>query len=239
MFTLGEFNDELWEHVDTYNTYPFQKKLGSRATLFAEEKDLLSRLPKTRYEIAHWKTATVQPNYHVVAADGIYYSVPYQYISQKLDIKVTSSLIEIFQGDKRVCSHPRIFGRPGQYRTLKEHMPDNHHKYLEWDADRFLKWAATTGPATEQVIRSILGRYEIPQHGFRSCMALLKMPAPHESEKLELACAKAFEVTHAPSYKVVKSIFKNLKDEGETSEDKSRASENHAFIRNLRKDDTR
>ena len=43
-FTLEEFNDTLWEHVDEYNTHQFQKKLGSRSTLFAEEKDLLAQL---------------------------------------------------------------------------------------------------------------------------------------------------------------------------------------------------
>ena len=237
-FTLEEFNDTLWEHVDEYNTHQFQKKLGSRSTLFAEEKDLLAQLPKTRYEIAHWKTATVQPNYHVVA-DGIYYSVPYQYISQKMDIKITSSLIEIFQGDKRICSHPRLRGRQGQYQTDKSHMPKNHQQYVEWDEARFIAWATPYGPATEAVVRAILNRYEIPQHGFRSCLALLKLPKAHEEEKLERACQKVLDLSLSPNYKVVKSVFRNLETDTTSTDVIVSPSESHAFIRHLPKEESR
>ena len=238
-FTLDEFNDTLWEHVDEYNTHQFQKKLGSRSTLFAEEKDLLAQLPKTRYEIAHWKKATVQPNYHVVAADRIYYSVPYQYISQKLDIKITASLIEIFKGDKRVCSHPRLYGRPGQYQTEKDHMPKNHQQYVEWDEARFIAWGASFGTATERVIRAILDRFEIPQHGFRSCLALLKLPKEQEEEKLERACQKVLDLSLSCSYKVVKSVFHNLDDKLDTSSIAATPGEPHAFIRHLSKEESK
>ncbi|NLC26068.1 MAG: hypothetical protein GX777_05555, partial [Fastidiosipila sp.] len=43
--------------LDVFNTHAFQKKMGSRATLFAQERDLLTHLPKTRYEMATWKVA--------------------------------------------------------------------------------------------------------------------------------------------------------------------------------------
>jgi transposase len=92
------------------NTHAFQKKTGSRATLFAQERDLLTHLPKTRYEMATWKVATVQPNYHI-SVDGMFYSVPFQYISQKLNVKSTSSLIEIYKADSRITSHWRLQGR--------------------------------------------------------------------------------------------------------------------------------
>ena len=59
---------------------PFQKKEGSRYEIFRDEElPLLAPLPATPYELAEWKQATVQYNYHI-SIDGMLYSVPYEYI---------------------------------------------------------------------------------------------------------------------------------------------------------------
>lgn len=73
------------------------EKEGSRQTLFLEdEKPLLLPLPATRFESAEHRTATVQFNYHI-AVDKMYYSVPYQYIKDKVDVRMTDTTIEIFK----------------------------------------------------------------------------------------------------------------------------------------------
>jgi transposase len=232
-FTVEEFNETLIHYLDSYNSHQFQKKLGSRATLFAEEIDLLTPLPKQRYELATWRTATVQPNYHV-AVHKMFYSVPFQYISKKLQVKTTRSMVEIYDGDTRICSHLRLEGRSGQYRTRPEHMPDKHQKYLQWDEKRFMNWAAQYGPSTEAVIRALLASHAIPQHGFRGCLAILKLPGKHEGTILEQACAKALTLSQRPSYKVVKRIYKTIKEQPAT--ESAHPSEAHAFIRNLGKE---
>ena len=79
-------------------------------------------------------------------------------------------------------------------------MPKNHPQYVEWDEARFIAWATPYGPATETVVRALLNRYEIPQHGFRSCLALLKLPKAHEEEKLERAWQKVLELSLSPNY---------------------------------------
>ena len=118
-------------------------------------------LPATRFELAEHRTATVQFNYHI-AVDKMYYSVPYQYIKDKVDVRVTDTTIEIFKDFRRIASHKRLYGRPGQYSTVLEHMPPDHQKYLEWNGDRFRKWAETIGINTYKVVNSILtsGRVE-------------------------------------------------------------------------------
>ena len=69
-------NTAIREKLKHLNSANFQKKEGSRQSLFlGEEKPLLMPLPATRFEPAVWKQATVQFNYHV-AADKMYYSVP-------------------------------------------------------------------------------------------------------------------------------------------------------------------
>ncbi|MDZ7581417.1 MAG: hypothetical protein U5R30_12585 [Deltaproteobacteria bacterium] len=47
----------------------------------------------------------VQFNYHV-AVDKMHYSVPYEYIKHKVDVRVTRNIIEVFFNNLRICSHP-------------------------------------------------------------------------------------------------------------------------------------
>ena len=88
-------------------------------------------LPATPYELAGWKQATVRFNYHISFA-GMLYSVPYEYIKRKVDVRVTNKTIEIFYNHNRIASHRRLYGRKGQYSTVTEHMPESHQQYLEW-----------------------------------------------------------------------------------------------------------
>lgn len=144
-FSLAELNRAIRDKLELFNQRLFQKKEGSRRSLFLEEeKPLLAPLPATRFELSDWKTATVQFNYHI-SVDGMLYSVPYEYIKKKVDVKVTDTTIEIFYNHNRIASHRRLKGRPGQYSTITEHMPEDHQKYLEWNGDRFRKWAERIG----------------------------------------------------------------------------------------------
>ena len=86
-FSLAELNRAIREKLEQFNQKLFQKKEGSRLSLFLEdEKPLLAPLPASRFELSNWKTATVQFNYHI-SVDGMLYSVPYEYIKKKIDVK--------------------------------------------------------------------------------------------------------------------------------------------------------
>lgn len=155
-FSLAELNRAIRAKLEQFNRRLFQKKEGSRLDLFLEdEKPLLSPLPATRFELSDWKKATVQFNYHI-SVDGMLYSVPYEYIKKVVDVKVTDTTIEIFYNHNRITSHRRLKGRPGQYSTITEHMPEDHQKYLEWNGDRFRKWAERIGINTYTVVNAIL-----------------------------------------------------------------------------------
>ena len=215
-FSLAELNQEIRKKLKKYNEASFQKKEGSRQKLFLEdEKPLLMPLPATRFELAEHRTATVQFNYHI-AVDKMYYSVPYQYIKDKVDVRVTDTTIEIFKDFRRIASHKRLYGRPGQYSTVLEHMPPDHQKYLEWNGDRFRKWAETIGINTYKVVNSILTSGRVEQQSSRACMGLLKLAERKSSQQLESACAKALQYSNSPSYKSIKNIL--AADHGAKSE---------------------
>lgn len=206
-FSLAELNREIRKRLKMYNEALFQKKEGSRQKLFLEEeKPLLMPLPATRFELAEHRTATVQFNYHI-AVDKMYYSVPYQYIKDKVDVRMTDTTIEVFKDFRRIASHKRLYGRPGQYSTVIEHMPQDHQKYLEWNGDRFRKWAQTIGVNTYRVVDGILASKGVEQQSYRACMGLLKLSEKKGPQKLEDACAKALRYSNSPSYKSIKNIL--------------------------------
>ena len=123
------------------------------------------------------------------------YSVPYEYIKKKVDVKVTDTTIEIFYNHNRIASHRRLKGRPGQYSTITEHMPEDHQKYLEWNGNRFRKWAERIGINTYTVVNAIL------------------------TSKRQ----KALSYTSSPSYKSIKNILvtESVKAEPESSGSKT------------------
>ncbi len=211
-FSLADLNDAISEKLDEFNNRPFQKKPGSRiSTFLEEEKCALQPLPASAYELATWKIATVQFNYHI-SVDNMHYSVPYEYIKHKVDVRITRGVIEVFYKNHRVCSHPRLYGRFGQYSTVEDHMPEKHKQYTQWNAERFVSWAHTVGPNTTTVIKAILTFHRIEQQGYKACMAVLKLADRYSLPRVEAACAKALSYTPNPSYKNVSTILKSDQD---------------------------
>ena len=148
------------------------------------------------------------------------YSVPYEYIKKKVDVRVTEHTIEIFYNHNRIASHRRLTGRPGQYSTITEHMPQDHQRYLEWNGDRFRKWAERIGINTYTVVNAILTSKSVEQQTYRGCMGLLKLAEKYSARRLEAACQKALSYTASPSYKSIKNILVTGSDQtGSSGED--------------------
>ena len=83
---LGELNAEIKKLLDVLNNKPFQKMPGSRYKAFELiDKPAMRPLPQQRYEYRRYKKARVNIDYHV-ELDGHYYSVPYQYCKEQIDL---------------------------------------------------------------------------------------------------------------------------------------------------------
>lgn len=147
-FSLPELNESIRKRLNLFNSKPFQKKDGSRLTMFEEEKCYLLPLLTNNYEMSAWKIATVSSNYHI-SVEKMNYSVPYEYIKQKVDVRITTGTIEVFFEGNRICSHMRLYGRPDQYSTVASHMPPKHQQYIKWDGEHFVEQAAKIGDSTQ------------------------------------------------------------------------------------------
>jgi len=206
-FSLEELNSAIWEELAKLNDKPFQKLEGSRKSLFEElEKPALKPLPETRFEYAIWKKLTVNIDYHVEVNKN-YYSVPYQLIKEKVEVRITSSIVEILHHGKRVASHRLLFGK-GKFSTLKEHRPVSHQKYLQWTPSRIVRWASETGPKTAELTKLVMEQKPHPEQGYRSCLGLIHLGERYCKERLEAACSRALHY-NTLSYKSVNSILKH------------------------------
>jgi len=227
-FGLDELNNAIAEEVKKLNERPMAGIEKSRYDLFTEiEKPALKALPEERFAIASWKKAKVHIDYHV-AIEKTYYSVPYTLIGQSVDIRCTPSIIEIYHKSKRVASHMRS-NKPGAFVTENLHMPNEHRQYLEWTPERIKLWGEKIGPHTKSLMEAIMERRTHPEHGFRSCLGLIRLSRTYSPERLEKACKRALEI-EAYNYRSVKSLLA-MKLEETVVEISERAIPFHANIR--------
>jgi len=204
-FSLTELNKAIYEETGKLNLRPMAVINKSRYDLFmASEKAALKPLPSERFVIASWKKAKVHIDYHV-AVEKTYYSVPYTLIGQSVDIRHTSSVVEIYHKNKRVASHMRI-NKPGAFVTDNLHMPHRHRQYLEWTPERIKLWGEKIGPFTKELMNQIMEHRDHPEHGFRGCLGIIRLSKTYSPERVENACKRALEL-QAYNYRSVKSLL--------------------------------
>lgn len=206
-FDLADLNFALVKKIADINQRPFQKREGSRESVFlSQEKNALVPLPEIRFETYVVKTATVPYNYHV-SVESIFYSVPFQYVKQEVELRIYKSTISVYAGHERICAHKRSYSYKGCYVTNPDHMPEAHKDFSEWNADRFRRWASEKGDAVRDVTDCVLTSKPIEQQAYRSCHALIGLSKKYGDEKLNEACLRALAINKAPSYKTVKTIL--------------------------------
>jgi transposase len=208
-FSLAELNAAIWALLPGLNARRMKKLGVSRRDLF-EQLDrpllhpLLRPLPATRYELAEWSDAGVNIDYHVAVAHNYYSVPPPPLLHERVEVRLTVAIVEVFLKGRRVAAHRRRRGR-GEYATDPAHMPHAHRAHAEWTPSRLIAWAATTGPATAELVAAILATKPHPEQGYRACLGLMRLGQTH-GVRLEAAAARALQLG-APSYRTVQNIL--------------------------------
>jgi transposase len=203
-FSLVELNDTIAKLLVDLNERPFQKLPGSRKSQFELlDRPALKPLPASAYDYGEWKQAKPGIDYHV-EVNKHFYSVPHRLVGQRLEVRVSSALVEVFHKSRRVASHPRQ--DKGGFSTVPEHMPKSHRKHRQWNPGRFLNWAQEIGPCTLEVVKRQLTDRPHPEHGYRACLGLLNLARRFTKTRLENACERALSIG-SPCYRSVRSIL--------------------------------
>jgi transposase len=209
-FSIAEINEKIEELLERLNTRKFKKLDTSRKELFETiERPSLKPLPVTRYEYAEWKKVTVNIDYHIEVS-GHFYSVPYQLVRKQVEVRLTSTMVEVLYQGRRIAIHQRSY-RKGKFTTIGEHRPKSHQRYLEWTPSRIISWAEKTGPATTKLVETIMSTRPHPEQGFRSCLGILTLGNKYPAERLEAASKRALHI-RSHSYRSMKSILKSNLD---------------------------
>jgi transposase len=204
-YSLGELNQAIRELLEIINNKVMKKIKKSRRELFETlDKPASLSLPEKPYEYAQWKKCRVNIDYHI-EIDGHYYSVPYQLNKEQVEVRYTTTTVEIFFRNKRITSHVRDYNR-GKHTTLQEHMPQSHRKCLEWTPTRIIEWAGKSGPNIKELVKSILESRKYPEQGYRSCLGIIRLGKYYPVNRIENACKRALKFK-TYSYKSVKNIL--------------------------------
>ena len=228
-FGLDELNRAIRPLLAELNRRPFKRLPGSRQSAFETvDRPALKPLPPTRYEFAEWKRATVGIDYHV-ELERHYYSVPYRYARQPVDVRFTAATVEIFHHGERLASHPRS-RLPGRHTTVAAHLAPAHRAVAGWNAPRFLDWAARIGPHTQTAIERVLQARSHPQQGYRTALGILRLAKAYGNGRLEAACQRAARL-RAISYRSLASILKHGLDRQTATPAQASLPLHHANVR--------
>jgi transposase len=230
-FSLDALNERIAELLEDLNDRRMRVYGCSRRELFERlDRPALKPLPAAPFVYGEWITGRVNIDYHV-DLDHHFYSVPHTLVHAQVDARLTATTIEILHGGLRITAHARSYRRGG-HTTIAAHMPHAHQQHAEWTPSRLIHWGQTIGVHTARLVEAILADRPHPEHGYRSCLGILRLAKRYGDGRLEAACGRALTVG-ARSYRHVASILKNGLDRlpVETAEPAAPAIGTHANIR--------
>ena len=216
-YSFADLKLKVAEKLRAFNHEVFQKREGSRYEVWLEERQYLRDLPSLPYEVAEWVYGrSINLDFHVVYKKNRY-SCPYQYAKKKdhkVDLKVTSSVIEIYYKGERIATHNKFPDHvTNRYSTHPEDMPKAFRDIVDWDDERIRNWAKSIGKSTGAVIDRIFSCVDIKEQGYNPSLAVLRLSRTYSDARLETACELALSRgIRSPRYRHLKAILSANQD---------------------------
>lgn len=208
---IAELNQELRALNEKLNDHPFKKLNGTRRSRFEQgERATLKALPGVEFELCEWKyQVRVGSDYHV-ELEGCFYSVPFQFTGQRVDLRFTATMVEIFLSNRRVALHARL-QETGSSSTLAEHRPIAHERVLEGEPKELLQWAGLVGQKAKEMISFHLNDRRDRANGLRAAKRMRELARDFGEARFESTCGYALR-SNITSLRAVESILKNEAD---------------------------
>jgi hypothetical protein len=169
---------------------------------FIVEKPLMRPLPAIAPDLGSWHAVVVHRDCHV-QHDRVLYSVPFTLVGKRLWLRATDGMVSIFEDYRLVATHARA-RKPGERRTVREHLPPEAQAFFARDRAWCSAQATQIGPACSELIQWLLNDRIVER--LRAAQGVLRLAESYGKERLEAACARALH--HAsPYYRTVKTIL--------------------------------
>jgi len=204
-FSVEEINQAIAPLLEKYNNRVIKFIGKSRYELFKEEKQYLQPLPINRYIYKEIKTVTVDTSYHIELLKS-FYSVPFKYLKEKVEVRYSTTLVEIYHKSKLIATHPRLHNINDRS-TIKDHMPPHHQfQYEKMHPQRLLNLASAIGDNTKAFVQNRLDTTDYPINACKNITAILSKAKIYGKVELELALGYALDI-NAKSVQSIESIL--------------------------------
>ena len=228
---LASLNAAIAAAVEAFNHRPYSDGSGeSRRTRFeAIDRPHMKPLPASRWQRTEWRQNKVHKDYHI-AIDRHFYSVPYEYIDLRVDVRLRGDLIEVFHKGQRIASHARSRLK-GRATTVRGHQPLKHQRAgIEGTRAWIEREANERGAHVHGFVVAVMGRYGKPELGFRSCLGVLRLAGRHDPERFDAACRYALELG-STTYRGLDAILRTGADLADAEPAPEAPCPDHANIR--------
>ena len=232
-FSLEDLNKAVFEQIRLHNRKRMQQRPYSREEHFiSDEKRTLKPLPESRFEVQYDTELTVSANCCIyLGRDKHYYSVPYQYIGQKVKVIYTRTLVKVYLKGKRIATHPRVEGFG--YSMLEEHTASHSNVYNKRSVAYYTERAGEKSAVLREFFTLMFASQNVPPEFFYNrCDGLLRLQRITPAAEMEKACRIAMEHKQY-TYKFVERVLRNIQAfiEEENAIKKNPEPDNHENIR--------
>jgi transposase len=190
-YSLTDLNTAFRLYLERLNCAVMKDYGVSRAQRFEEEKKALKPLPPSSFELSEYRSAKVHPDCHI-QVDKNFYSVPFVYVGQRLRVRMTEKLIEVFNEDSQpIAAHGRLTGL-GKFSTFDSHYPQAKLSVARFEVHHAQEQAKRLGPAVEKLVQKLLSGQHPLRH-LRRVQGILRLAKSHPitAEALDHACQRA------------------------------------------------
>lgn len=168
----------------------------------ARERPALRPLPDAPFELVEYKQVKVHPDCHVVF-DGSYYSAAHRLIGERLWLRATLRVVQLFHAHQLIRTHVRSHRR-GQRIQNADDFPLEKTQYLMqtpvWCRER----ARAIGEHAGELVERLLGDRTLDR--LRGAQAILRLAASFGERRLDAACRRAL-ACDAVAHHIVKNIL--------------------------------
>jgi transposase len=190
-YSLDELNRALFDKTMEHNQTRMQRKDYSRREKFlADEKKLLILLPETDFELKYYAELRAgKDNFVYLARDRHFYSVPYIYIGEKVQVIYTRKLVKLFCRNEQIAVHERTIGFGHTF--IREHLCSQHRHYNDRSPDYYIEKAKRKSKVLGELITAVFAGPKVPEVYYKTCDALLSLYRKTELSVFEKACQTA------------------------------------------------
>jgi transposase len=170
----------------------------------AEEKDGLKKLPEKEFCIPKVGERIVYNDCHVYM-DYNYYSVPFEYVGNTVEVGVENKLVKISYKGKQIAVHQKCEDR-GSFITQESHYPKFKYYLSTEYQEKCQKKMKEVGEDAGKLFLLLIAKH--PHNWNRISQGILSLTKEHSKEIVNLSCkrALAFGVT---KYQTIKNICTN------------------------------